>query len=98
MLCMDFNKINREKTMDKYRVSSNLAISENGFLFFPATGDSFTLNEIGSNIVGLLKLEKNKSEIIETIVEEYDIDTNSAERDITDFITQLINFNLAEEL
>ena len=84
--------------MDKYKVSSNLAISENGFLFFPSTGDSFTLNEIGSSIVGLLKSNKSKGEIIEAIVEEYDIDENSAERDVTDFITQLINFNLAEEL
>ncbi len=84
--------------MDRYKVSSNLAISENGFLFFPSTGDSFTLNEIGSSIVGLLKANKSKSEIIEAIVEEYDIDENSAERDVTDFITQLINFNLAEEL
>jgi hypothetical protein len=84
--------------MDRYKVSSNLAISENGFLFFPSTGDSFTLNEIGSSIVGLLKSDKSKSEIIEAIVEEYDIDENSAERDVTDFITQLINFNLAEEL
>lgn len=84
--------------MDKYRVSSNLAISENGFLFFPSTGDSFTLNEIGSSIVGLLKSDKSKSEIIDVIVEEYDIDQHSAERDITDFITQLVNFNLAEEL
>ena len=84
--------------MDRYKVSSNLAISENGFLFFPSTGDSFTLNEIGSSIVGLLKSNKSKSEIIEAIVEEYDIDENSAERDVTDFITQLINFNLAEEL
>jgi hypothetical protein len=84
--------------MDRYKVSSNLAISENGFLFFPSTGDSFTLNEIGSSIVRLLKSDKSKSEIIEVIVEEYDIDENSAERDVTDFITQLINFNLAEEL
>jgi hypothetical protein len=84
--------------MDKYRVSSNLAISENGFLFFPATGDSFTLNEIGSSIVNLLKADKTKGEIIETIIEEYDIDEHSAERDIDDFIAQLINFNLAEEL
>jgi len=84
--------------MDKYRVSSNLAISENGFMFFPATGDSFTLNEIGSNIVNMLKSDKTREEIIETIIEEYDIDKHSAERDITDFIAQLINFNLAEEL
>ncbi len=75
---------------------SNVAVSENGFLFLPTTGESFTLNEIGKKILDLLKQNNSSEEIIEKIVNEFDIDNTVAERDFNDFINQLKNFRLVD--
>ncbi len=82
--------------MEQYKMLSNVAVSENGFLFLPTTGESFTLNEIGKKILDLLKQDNSSEEIIEKIVDEFDIDNTIAERDFNDFINQLKNFRLVE--
>ncbi len=82
--------------MEQYKMLSNVAVSENGFLFLPTTGESFTLNEIGKKILDLLKQNNSSEEIIEKIVNEFDIDNTVAERDFNDFINQLKNFRLVD--
>ncbi len=82
--------------MEQYKMLSNVAVSENGFLFLPTTGESFTLNEIGKSILDYLKKGNTSEEIIEQIVNEYDIDNTLAERDFNDFINQLKNFRLVD--
>ncbi len=82
--------------MEQYKMLSNVAVSENGFLFLPTTGESFTLNEIGKKILDLLKQNNSSEEIIEKIVNEFDIDDTVAERDFNDFINQLKNFRLVD--
>ena len=62
----------------------------------PTTGESFTLNEIGKKILDLLKQNNTSEEIIEKIVDEFDIDDTVAERDFNDFINQLKNFRLVD--
>ncbi len=84
--------------MEQYKITSNLAISENGFLFLPSTGESFTLNPIGKEIVEGLKTNKTLEEISSQIAKDYDVETATIERDLTDFLNQLKNFNLLEEL
>jgi hypothetical protein len=37
------------------RLKKNIAVSESGFVFDPNTGDSFSLNKIGLEIVESLK-------------------------------------------
>jgi len=83
--------------MSEIKISSNLAISENGFLFMPLTGESFTLNEIGVEIVNFVKSGINSEEIINEVIETYDVEKNIAEKDILDFIAQLKNFKVAVE-
>ncbi len=84
--------------MEQYKITSNLAISDNGFMFLPSTGESFTLNPIGKEIVENLKSAKTLEEISHTLAEEYDADEQIIERDLNDFLQQLKNFNLIEEL
>lgn len=84
--------------MEQYKITSNLAISENGFLFLPSTGESFTLNPIGKEIVEGLKTNKTLEEISSQIVKDYDVEAATIERDLTDFLNQLKNFHLLEEL
>ncbi len=73
-----------------------LAINEEGFIFDPETGDSFTTNRTGLLIIKLLREGKNHEEIVERIVEEYGIDREEAEKDVTDFIEQLRIMGLVE--
>ena len=42
---------------------NSLAISDNGFIFKPSTGESFTTNELGLIILNLLKEGKSADEI-----------------------------------
>lgn len=65
---------------------NSLAISDNGFIFKPSTGESFTTNELGLIIINLLKEEKSADEIINKITEEFDIDAISAGRDLYEYL------------
>ena len=40
-------------------IKSNIALSDNGFVFNPSTGDSFTLNNTGKEVLILIKEGKN---------------------------------------
>ena len=74
----------------------NVAVSENGFLFLPSTGESFTLNEVGKTILDYLRESSTTEAIIEKIANDYDVDKTVAERDFNDFINQLKNFRLVD--
>lgn len=79
------------------RLKRKLAISENGFIFDPTTGESFSTNNEGIEIIQLLNQQKNDEEIKNFFVENYDIDEVSFERSYLDFITTLRYFNLLED-
>lgn len=75
-------------------IKKNIATSEEGFIFNPSTGDSFSTNPIGSDIISLLKDNKSKSEIIAFIVSKYEVDADIFEKDLDDFEFQLKDFNI----
>ena len=66
-----------------------LAISESGLIFDPATGTIYTSNPVGLMILGALKDGKEGVEIRNLVVKQYDVDEQTAERDIYDFYSQL---------
>ncbi len=66
-----------------------LAISDEGFIFDPATGNSFTTNRVGLWIMEQLKKDKTSSQILQDMVEQFDTDPEEAQRDLMDFIEQL---------
>lgn len=78
------------------KVKKNIATSEEGFLFNPTTGDSFSTNQIGAEIITMLKKEISSKELIEIIAEKYDIDKSVLERDLDDFTLQLKEFSILE--
>jgi hypothetical protein len=84
--------------MSKYLIPSNLAVSDSGFLFMPSTGETFTLNMAGREIFKLIQSGKDHEEVVEFLTGEYDVDPMSADKDITDFLNQLKNYNLIKEL
>lgn len=78
-------------------IKGNIALSENGFVFNPSTGDSFTLNKTGKEVLLLIKDGKNISQITRLLSEKYDIDRISLEKYLADFMNDLSVNSLMEE-
>lgn len=78
-------------------IKGNIAISENGFVFNPSTGDSFTLNNTGKEVLLLIKEGKNTSQITDLLIAKYDADKMTIETYLDDFMNDLSANNLSEE-
>lgn len=78
------------------KVRKNIATSDEGFIFNPSTGDSFSTNGIGAEIIRLLKTEMTVKELSELLLEKYDADRMLLERDLEDFTIQLKEFHILE--
>ncbi len=78
------------------KIRKNIAVSDSGFLFNPLTGDSFSVNPIGQTIIRSFQEDKSEEEILETILNEYRIDKNTAEKDFNDFKKMLENYKLID--
>jgi hypothetical protein len=76
------------------KLKSNIATSENGFIFNPSTGDSFTANALATEIIAALKSGQAPEEIRNGILERYDVEANQLERDWEDLVVQLKDANL----
>jgi hypothetical protein len=77
-------------------LKKNIATSEEGFVFNPGTGDSFSTNTLGGDIIALLKENKARTEIIRLICQKYDVDENQFERDLDDFESQLKDYAIID--
>ncbi|QKJ29789.1 PqqD family protein [Mucilaginibacter mali] len=79
------------------KLKKNIATSENGFIFNPSTGDSFSSNPIAAEILALMKAGKDSLEIKQQILDTYDVDATQLERDWEDWVLQLKDANLLEQ-
>jgi len=78
------------------KVRNNLALSDSGFLFDPGSGDSYSLNPIGLEVLRMLKADKDSDTILSYLLETYQTDKVSVEKDFYDFIKMLQQFHLLE--
>jgi len=78
-------------------IKGNIALSDNGFVFNPSTGDSYTMNNTAKEVVMLIKQGKDINEISDLMLEVYDIDKLTLERYLVDFVNDLNVNNLLEE-
>jgi len=79
------------------RLKRNIAVSESGFIFNPATGDSFSANPVGLRILELLKEGKGDSEIISTLTSEFNVEDHRMKQDLEDFLSMLQQLYLIED-
>ncbi len=79
------------------KIKKNVAISESGFIFNPTTGDSFSTNPIGLEIIRMLKEEKSKDEIRKSILSKYITDDSTFEKDYYDFVMMLQTNQVADD-
>ncbi len=83
--------------MNAMQLNSNIAISDSGFIFNPGTGDSFSTNNVGLEIIRLLKENKKKEEIIKIIRNKFTVDESSLDKDLVDFLMMLQSYQLLKE-
>lgn len=74
---------------------SQLALSDEGFVFDPQTGDSFQVSETGIAVLRALKEGRSDEEVAQQLVANFEVSPEEARRDCTDFRSQLKNFGLA---
>ena len=79
------------------KIKKNIAVSESGFVFDPSTGESFSLNQVGLELVELLKQGEDFDIIKKEILEKYDVDEISFEKYYYDFINSLNQNQLLED-
>lgn len=82
--------------MSTYAIPESLAVSDSGFLFLASTGETFTLNAIGREVFRMLQNGDTLEAIEKRVLEEYDVDRLTFERDAHDFLNQLTTFKLVK--
>lgn len=70
-------------------INKNVAVSDSGFVLNASTGESFSVNPIGVEIINSLKQGKSVDEISAELLNTYDVDFNTFEKDISDFMDML---------
>jgi hypothetical protein len=76
------------------QLKENIVITETGFVFDPDTGESFSVNPIGRELLEKLRQELSSDVITEQITERYDVDAVRFQRYFDDFLIMLRHFNL----
>ncbi len=75
-------------------LKKNIATNELGFVFNPATGDSYSTNPIAAEIIKMLKEGKDIANIKRGLLDIYDIEKSTIEKDVDEFMNTLKENNL----
>ena len=78
------------------QLKKNIATSAAGFVFNPATGDSFAASPLAAEIVEALRAGHAPAAIQAGILERYAVSATQLQRDWDDFAAQLRQFELLE--
>jgi hypothetical protein len=79
------------------RIKPSIAINDNGFLFDPGTGESYTTNQVAREIIFMMKQHQPLDVIKTTLLEKYEVDEVTFEKNLIDFQAMLRHFNLCED-
>lgn len=79
------------------KIKPTIAINDNGFLFDPNTGDSYTTNPVAREIIFMMKQNIPNTVIHTKILERYDVDEVTLEKNLIDFMAMLRHYNLCED-
>ncbi|KJF42951.1 PqqD family protein [Draconibacterium sediminis] len=71
------------------KITEDIKISDNGFVFNSRTGDSFNLNPFALELMKNIEAEKSFDQIKTEVMEKYDIDDLSFEKDFYEFCALL---------
>ena len=71
------------------KIAEEVKISDNGFVFNSKTGDSFSLNPFGLELIKNIQEEKDLESLKKEISEKYDVDDLTFEKDFYEFCALL---------
>ena len=71
------------------KITEEIKISDNGFVFNSNTGDSFNLNTFALDLIKRIKENKDFEMIKKEVVEIYDVDDLTFEKDFYEFCALL---------
>jgi hypothetical protein len=74
----------------------NIQLSDQGIAFNPVTGETFRLVGSALPLVKLLKQGVDSSALLPYVLEEYDVDPATAQRDLDAFLATLERMNWVE--
>ena len=75
-------------------INKNIAISETGFVFNPLTGDSFSTNQVGQEILRKLQGKIHSDDLVKHITQKFNVDKTTLEKDLTDFMLMLKSYQI----
>ena len=75
-------------------IKKNIATNEFGFVFNPSTGDSYSSNPIAAEIIQLMKNGHSLNEINKILLDKYEVDKMTIEKDVDEFVGLLKENNL----
>lgn len=73
---------------------THLALSDDGFLFDTATGNTFTLNSSATFVLRRLIEGRDSPEITEELCREYDTSREIATQDVDQFVQYLLDLEI----
>lgn len=65
---------------------SDIMLNDRGFAFDPVSGETFQLSTTGLRIVRLLRRNSDRDAVLAQIIEEFEVDENTARRDVDEFL------------
>ena len=68
---------------------SDLLLNDRGFAFDPSNGETFQLSTTGLRIVRLLQQGTSEDKVLNQLVEEFEVDQNTASRDLAEFLRSI---------
>lgn len=71
------------------KITEEIKISDNGFVFNSRTGDSFNLNPSGLDLINQIAAGKDFESIRDEMLEKYEIDDLTIEKDYYEFYALL---------
>lgn len=77
-------------------INKKIAISETGFVFNPTTGDSYSMNPIATEILNMFKKEMKEEDIINALLEKYDVSKSVLQKSYDEFIDTLKKLKIIE--
>jgi len=75
-------------------VYEHLALSDSGFLFDTRTGDTYSLNRSGTLLLRALMAGASEAELVDRLVETFEVDRPTARRDVAQFLLRLRDLRL----
>lgn len=78
------------------KFNNKIAVSDTGFIFDPTTGESFSVNPVGLEIIKLIKQGKSIDEIKRDLLDKYEVTESLLVKLLDEYVSTLIQLNIVQ--